>query len=110
MARVLGKLPAIGVRNLNTRVLYADGGCLYLQVTETKAKAWVFRFDLSGRRRHMGLGFVNTVTRAEAREVARRCRQLVRDRVDPISRRQTAKRAAQSRGQEDQDLHGMRRT
>jgi integrase len=94
MAREIGKLSAVAVRNKSAPGLYADGGGLYLQVTEAGAKTWIYRFMLNGRRRDMGLGAVHTVTLAEAREEARRCRQLARDGVDPIDNRKAARLSA----------------
>jgi|GEM_PF-6704772 len=38
MARQIGKLSAMAVKNLNKPSLHADGGGLYLQVTDTGAK------------------------------------------------------------------------
>ena len=76
--------------------LFADGGGLYLQVTESGAKTWIFRFMLAGRRRDMGLGAVHTVSLADARVEAQRCRQLVRDGIDPIETRKAAKLAAKA--------------
>ena len=46
--------------------VYPDGGGLYLQVTPTGAKSWLFRFMLHGRARPMGLGPPNAVSPAEA--------------------------------------------
>jgi integrase len=94
MAREIGKLSAVAVRNKSAPGLYADGGGLYLQVTEAGAKTWIYRFMLNGRRRDMGLGAVHTVTLAEAREEARRCRQLARDGIDPIDNRKAARLSA----------------
>ena len=47
-----------------------DGGGLYLRITPTRAKSWVFRFQIAGKRRDMGLGPYPDVTLAEAREKA----------------------------------------
>lgn len=96
MAREVGKLSAVAVRNMSKPGLHADGGGLYLQVTEAGAKSWVYRFMLSGRRRDMGLGAVHTVSLAEAREEARKCRQLLRDGIDPIEHRTATKLAAKA--------------
>lgn len=95
-AREIGKLSAVAVRGKSTPGLYADGGGLYLQVTEAGAKTWIYRFMLKGRRRDMGLGALHTVSLAEAREEARRCRQLVRDGLDPIDSRKEARLAARA--------------
>jgi integrase len=42
---------------------------------------------LNGRARHMGLGALHTVSLAEAREKAARCRKLLLDGIDPIEAR-----------------------
>jgi integrase len=72
--------------------MYADGGGLYLQVTASGAKSWIYRFMLNGRAREMGLGPFHTISLAEARERARDCRKLRLDGIDPIEAR-GAKRA-----------------
>lgn len=73
--------------------LHADGGNLYLQVTGDPGRlrrSWVFRYTLSGRkRRDMGLGSVNDVTLAEARDIATKYRNLMKQGTDPITHRDT---------------------
>lgn len=96
MAREIGKLSAVAVKNQTTPGLYADGGGLYLQVTEAGAKTWIYRFMLAGRRRDMGLGAIHTVSLKDAREEALRCRQLVRDGIDPIENRKAARLVARA--------------
>jgi integrase len=78
-------------------VLLADGGNLYLQCTRGKEghirRSWLFRYELDGRRREMGLGALHTVGLAEARERARGLRQQLLDRIDPLEAREQAERA-----------------
>jgi integrase len=74
--------------------MYADGGGLYLQVTGSGAKSWIFRFSLRGRAREMGLGPLQTVPLADARQAATSCRRLLRDGVDPIEERKAQHGAA----------------
>src|SRR5260370_973869 len=56
--------------------VYADGGGLYLQVSEQATKAWIFRFTRAGSPRKMGLGPVSVkpedkrITLADARQKA----------------------------------------
>lgn len=64
--------------------LHADGGGLYLRVKPTGAKTWVYRYQRHGQRHDMGLGSVNSVTLAEAREKAALYRSWVRKQLDPI--------------------------
>lgn len=81
------KLSAVFVTRAKKPGRYGDGGGLYLQVSPTGTKAWLFRFMLAGKARAMGLGPVELVTLAQAREKARAARQHLLDRVDPIEAR-----------------------
>ena len=67
--------------------MYADGGGLYLRVTHSGTKNWVFRFMLNGRPRWMGVGPLHTIGLAEARNRAAGFRLQRHDGVDPIERR-----------------------
>ena len=87
MSRVIGKLTAIAVSKAKRRGYYGDGGGLYLQVSPTGAKSWVFRYDADGRRHEVGLGPLHTITLAEAREKARACRQQRLEGVDLVASR-----------------------
>lgn len=82
------------VETLKTPGLFADGNGLYLQVTAAGAKTWIFRFQIEGRRRDMGLGSAGIVSLAEARQAALDARRMVRDGLDPIEARNAAKAAA----------------
>jgi integrase len=66
---------------------------LYLQVGPTGKKSWLLRYELNHRERFMGLGSLDDFTLREARERARRARQLIADGVDPIDTRRAAKAA-----------------
>jgi integrase len=76
---------------------YADGGGLYLQVTKTGSKSWVFiysrrPFGKPGQS-EMGLGSVGTYSLDEAQELARKCRQQIKDRIDPLAAREEKRQA-----------------
>jgi len=94
MARTIGKLTALAVDKAKRRGYYSDGGGLYLQVSASGAKSWVFRFRDGGKLREMGLGPTHTIGLAEAREKARGCRRLRLERLDPIEARKTARAKA----------------
>jgi len=81
------RLSARKVATLRKRGRYADGGGLYLQVSQTGTKSWLFRYMLNGKARQMGLGAVHTVSLAEAREAALQCRKLLHEGIDPIQAR-----------------------
>lgn len=87
-------------------VTFPDGEGLVLQVTLAGSKSWLFRFQLHGRAREMGLGSVATtgkeeeaggVSLARARELAREARALLRRGVDPIARREVDRADAKRR-------------
>jgi hypothetical protein len=72
MAREIEKLTAVGVARLKKPGYHSDGAGLYLQVSDTGTKSWIFRFKHAGRAREMGLGALHTFGLAEARQRARR--------------------------------------
>jgi integrase len=94
MSTNVNKLSARAVANANKPGLYGDGGGLYLQVSNNGSKSWLFRFKVAGRSRYMGLGSLNTVSLAKARELAGECRRLRLQGVDPIEHRNGARAAA----------------
>ncbi len=67
--------------------MHGDGGGLYLQISPSGAKSWVFRYMLRGKARTMGLGACHTISLAEARQKALECRKLCRDGANPIDLR-----------------------
>jgi integrase len=69
---------------------YGDGHGLWLQISENGGKAWLFRYMLNGRARHMGLGPLDTISLAEARIRAREQRQLLLEGRDPLAVREEA--------------------
>lgn len=73
---------------------HCDGAGLYLQVSPSGTKSWIFRFALHGRAREMGLGALATTSLAQARAKAHECRKLLHDGVDPIEARRAERAAA----------------
>jgi len=80
----------LSVRKIETaqQGKYEDGNGLRLVVSKKKAKKWVFRFTLAGRRREMGLGSYPAVSLSKARDLAFECRQDVALKIDPLEKRQ----------------------
>jgi integrase len=76
-----------GVARLTKPGRYFDRDGLYLQVQSPTNRSWLYRFELDGRERWMGLGAVKTFTLREARERARKARQQLADGIDPIEAR-----------------------
>jgi integrase len=87
VARKIELLSALDVTRAKKPGLLADGGGLYLNVSESGARSWRFRFILRGRAREVRLGPLHTVSLAEARNEAVECRKLLRRGIDPIEAR-----------------------
>ena len=87
MAREVERLTAIGASRMKKPGYHNDGAGLYLQVSPSGSKSWVFRYKIAKRPREMGLGSLQAFSLAEARERAKNARQLLADGLDPIERR-----------------------
>jgi len=87
MARPIGKLSAVAPAKLSRAGRHSDGGGLYLNVTSTGSKSFVFMWVRSGRRREMGLGSFPAVSLKAARDKAHECRRLLAEGLDPIAER-----------------------
>ena len=94
MARAVERMTALAVTRQKKPGYHADGAGLYLQVSPTGTKSWVFRYKVAGRAREMGLGSLQAFSLAEARLRAKSARQLLADGVDPIERRTELTEAA----------------
>ncbi len=71
---------------------YGDGGGLWLVVSKTSAKKWVYRFTISGKVSETGLGAYPGVSLLEARQLAADARKLSKAGISPVA----AKREAQA--------------
>ena len=91
--RTVGRLSARQADTAKPRrgldaALLADGGNLYLQAARGEGnhvnRSWLFRYERDGKRHEMGLGALHTRGLKEAREEAKRLRQLLLDGIDPL--------------------------
>jgi integrase len=78
-----------------------DGRGLYLQTSEFRTLAWVFRYQFAGRPRHMGLGSLDDITLAQARRLAAHAREQIQKGIDPVQERRNKKTAAAKKTEED---------
>jgi integrase len=88
-----GKLSAVEVAKAKGPAVLHDGGGLYLRVSTTGAKSWVFRFQLDGKRRDMGLGPFPDISLAEARAKATEHRKQRHDGIDPLDAKEAHRQA-----------------
>ena len=87
MARASTRLTAIKVSRIKEKGRYADGGGLYLRVSPTLSKSWVFRWVRNGTENEMGLGPFPDVSLVEARRLSLEARQHLAAGRHPKSER-----------------------
>jgi hypothetical protein len=85
MAHQVNRLSARAVRAIAKPGRHADGRNLYLNLTATGARSWVFLYKFGGRQREMGLGSLDAVPLARARELATDARQVLAEGRDPLT-------------------------
>lgn len=73
--------------------MHADGNGLYLRVQKSGSKSWIYRFQLNGKRREMGLGILEDKPVVDVRAEVLALSKLLRQGVDPIEERKTQKSA-----------------
>ena len=74
---------------------HAVGGVagLHLAVSDKRAASWILRIQVGDRRPDIGLGGYPDVSLAQARDKAREIRAQVREGIDPLAARRTARDA-----------------
>jgi integrase len=90
MGKAVKKLSARGIATNAEPGRHSDGEGLYLNVTPSGARSWLFMWKKDGKRREMGLGSAGSVSLARARELASECRAQVAAGLDPIQVRDAA--------------------
>lgn len=85
MPRGIHRLTDAGTRAEKAQGRHSDGGGLYLNVTSTGTKSWLFMWVVDGKRREMGLGAYPAIGLAKARAKAVELREAVAAGRDPIA-------------------------
>jgi len=83
MARKTNRLTAISIDRMKAQGRFADGGGLWLNVTHTGSKSWVFRWTRKGKVREMGVGPFPAVSLANARRKVFEYREMVANGLNP---------------------------
>jgi integrase len=96
MALQINKLSARTVDALTKAGRHSDGGGLYLSITPTGARRWVFLYRWQGKPTEMGLGSAakGHVSLARARELAGEARSLLATGISPLAAKREAQAAA----------------
>ena len=92
----MGKLSALKAKAINKPGMHGDGDGLYLQVRSATQRSWVFRYKRHNRSHMLGLGAFPDVALSEARERAAAARKVLRDGLDPLTRRAEQRAGAQT--------------
>ena len=80
---VRNALTVAQVRAASKPGILVDGNGLMLRIQTSRAKSWVQRIVIHGKRRDIGLGSADLVSLADAREAAARNRAVARNGGDP---------------------------
>lgn len=65
---------------------YSDGNGLYLRVRNVgKSRAWLFRWKRAGKAREVGLGGLDVLSLAQARELGLTLKKAIREGKDPAT-------------------------
>lgn len=102
MGRGINKLAALAVSKEDGRGYHGDGGGLWLQVSKSGTKSWIFRYTRYGKTYNLGLGPYPDVSLKTAREKAAEQRAILAAGGDPKAERAAAKAKAASRMTFDQ--------
>lgn len=94
MPRALNRLSARHVATLRKPGRHADGGGLYATISKDGSRRrWAFIFRWDGKLREMGLGAIDAVPLARAREIAAQCRLAIAEGRNPLAERQASRNA-----------------
>lgn len=85
--RSLNKLSDVKVKAAKKTGRHSDGGGLYLNVSPTGTKSWLFMWVVAGKRREMGMGAYPAVSLSDARKKAEANRSTLEAGGDPIAER-----------------------
>ena len=84
------KLSALAVKNAAPGV-HADGGSLYLSVSKSGSRRWLYRYRSGARVKDLGLGDATVISLADARTLRDRWRKELALGRDPIEARRAEK-------------------
>jgi integrase len=87
MARLLNRLASNAAKSLRKPGRHADGGGLYLSISENGGRRWTFLYRWKGKKTEMGLGAVRDVPLVKARDLATEARKHLAGGVNPMEAR-----------------------
>lgn len=88
------KLTDAQLRNLNKPGKHADGFGLYLELAATGGRYWRMKYRFGGKEKRLAFGVYPGVSLKEARDMATKARQVLKDGNDPGELRRAEKAKA----------------
>jgi hypothetical protein len=85
MKREAKKLTDATIRSMTKPGLFADGDGLYIQISLSGTRSWIFRSMIAGRPGKLGIGKYPKINLAEARAKARKVRTLIDEGRNPFA-------------------------
>ncbi len=83
----VNQLSALKIKSITTAGYHLDGAGLHLKVTPAGTKSWIFKYALNKKTVEMGLGSIDDVGLAEARDAVQTYRKMLLQGIDPKSDR-----------------------
>ncbi len=77
------KLTDAQIRNLSTPGKHADGGGLYLELTQTGSRYWRLKYRFGSKEKRLAFGVYPGVSLKDARELANKARKVLKSGGDP---------------------------
>jgi Arm DNA-binding domain len=108
VTRRINTLRAVSLTKAMPPGMHSDGGGLYLQVSDTGARSWIFRYSRNGKAHYHGLGPLQTISLAQARERGREPAAIICLTASIRSRPQVEARRATAPRCHGNDLRRMR--
>ena len=71
------------IKGAKERARLRDGNGLWLNVSKSGKKTWVFRWATGGKAREIELGSYPSISLLRAREISSDCREMVANGLDP---------------------------
>lgn len=87
MPKLKRKFTAMEVNRIKEPGKHPIGENLYLQITGSGTRSWIFRYHFRGKARWMGLGSTKNITLAQARDQVIDFRRKIASDLDPIEER-----------------------
>lgn len=85
------KIDPLQLKSMSKPGSYSDGDGLFLKVGRSGSKSWIYRYQLAGRRRDIGLGRYPDVSLSGARKERNKLKRDVKAGIDPLDKKEVEK-------------------